>query len=476
MLRERALGETIWESVLPAELRELPLELARVDAILEQERFLAPFRRRLTARGGRPTIPIETYLRLMYLKYRYGIGYETLCKEVADSFTWRRFCRIGVDGRVPDPTTLMKLTRRLGPGLVEELNAEVLSFAVERRLLRSRRLRVDTTLLESDTRYPTDSGLCAHAVSRLTRLAKRLTGVGLAGGACVRDRRRSVGKRVRAISSALARGGRSRATVDRLTGEIHARAQQTVREARALLDTARRFTSGSGRPAPSLVDTLERELAAAEEVIAQTALRLAGQTTIPDRRVSLVDADARPIRRGNPRERTEFGYKALVTDTSEGFVIVDVPERGNPPDDTLLDGAIAKAKASGIRCAPSTPTAASAPAPPTPPSPARASQTPSSPANRPRPPPSTAVASDAATASETAARAASPTSNAKGSPARACEASTVRKPGQEASPSHTTSTEQHSSADPDQAKARPTMPKPSTEIRLIDTHTFFRGK
>ena len=71
----------------------------------------------------------------MYLKHRYGLGYETLCKEVSDSFTWRRFCRIAVDGRVPDPSTLMKLTKRLGPGLLEELNAGLLALAVERKVL-----------------------------------------------------------------------------------------------------------------------------------------------------------------------------------------------------------------------------------------------------------------------------------------------------------------------------------------------------
>jgi hypothetical protein len=65
MLRERSLGESLSEAVLPRELRELPPELARVDAILDEERFLAPFRRRLTAVIGRPTTPIDTYLRLM---------------------------------------------------------------------------------------------------------------------------------------------------------------------------------------------------------------------------------------------------------------------------------------------------------------------------------------------------------------------------------------------------------------------------
>ena len=333
---------------MPAELRELPGELRRVDEVLEEDRFMAPFRLRLTATIGRPTIPVETYLRLMYLKHRYGLGYETLCKEVADSFTWRRFCRIALGGRVPDPSTLMKLTKRLGPGLLEELNAGLLSLAVERKLLRSRRLRVDTTVVEADIRSPTDSGLCAHAVSRLTRLAKRIKAAGLAREARLRDRRRSVGKRVRAISAARVRGRQALATLDRLTEEIAQRAKQTVREARTLARDARQEARRT-RVSVALVERLERELEAAEQVLSQTDLRLAGQRTIPDRRVSLVDPDARPIRMGSPRRPTEFGYKARVADTGEGFVIADVPDRGAPTDGGLLDGAITKAKDAGIQ-------------------------------------------------------------------------------------------------------------------------------
>jgi IS5 family transposase len=348
VLRERALGESLWEAVLPPELRELPPELARVDAILEEDRFLAPFRSRLRATTGRPTIAIETYLRLMYLKHRYGLGYETLCKEVADSFTWRRFCRIALAGRVPDPSTLMKLTKRLGPELVEELNAELLSLAVERKVLRSRRLRVDTTVVEADIRSPTDSGLCAHAVSRLTRLARRIKAAGLAPRSRVRDRRRSVGKRVRAISAARVRGRQALGTLDRLTAEIAERAKQTLRETHALARNARRGARRK-RVSVALVERLERELEAAEQVLAQTELRLAGQRTIPDRRVSLVDPDARPIRMGSPARPTQFGYKARVADTAEGFVIADIPDRGAATDGSLLDGAIAKAKDAGMQ-------------------------------------------------------------------------------------------------------------------------------
>ncbi len=348
MLRERAVGESLWEAVLPAELRELPAELGKVDGVLDDDRFMAPFRSRLTATIGRPTTPVETYLRLVYLKHRYGLGYETLCKEVADSFTWRRFCRIALDGRVPDPSTLMKLTKRLGPELLEELNAELLSLAVERKVLRSRRLRVDTTVVEADIRSPTDSGLCAHAVSRLARLAKRIKAAGLARDARLRDRRRSVGKRVRAISAARVRGRQALRTLDRLTAEIAQRAKQTVREARTLARDARREARRK-RVSVALVERLERELEAAEQILSQTDLRLAGQRTIPDRRVSLVDPDARPIRMGSPRRPTEFGYKARVADTGEGFVIADVPDRGGPTDGGLLDGAITKAKDAGIQ-------------------------------------------------------------------------------------------------------------------------------
>jgi transposase, IS5 family len=243
----------------------------------------------------------------------------------------------------------MKLTKRLGPALSEELNGELLQLAVERKLLRSRRLPVDTTVVEADIRYRTDSGVCAHAVSRLTRLATQIRAVGLAPRTSVCGRGRSVGRRVRQISGALNRGGRTRAVVDRLTGEIADRARRTLAEAHTLARNGRRTLRRRDAAGAKLVAQLERELTAAGQVLAQPEQRLQGERTIPDRRVSLVDPDARPIRRGSPRKPTEFGYKARIADTAEGFVIVEVPERGNPADDTLLEGTVAKAKQAGMQ-------------------------------------------------------------------------------------------------------------------------------
>ena len=116
----------------------------------------------------------------------------------------------------------------------------------------------------------------------------------------------------------------------------------------ALAGSARRDARRK-RVSVVLVERLERELEAAEQVLAQTDRRLAGQRTIPERRVSLVEPDARPIRMGRPDRPTQFGYKARVADTSEGFVIADVPERGAPTDGSLLEGAIGKARRAGMQ-------------------------------------------------------------------------------------------------------------------------------
>jgi IS5 family transposase len=127
----------LWESVLPEELLRLPEELARVDAMLDAPVFLAPFVSFFDPRIGLPSTPMETYLRLMFLKFRYRLGYETLCREVSDSITWRRFCRMPLEGSVPHPTTLMKLTTRCGSAAVDGLNEALLVKAAQAKLLRT---------------------------------------------------------------------------------------------------------------------------------------------------------------------------------------------------------------------------------------------------------------------------------------------------------------------------------------------------
>src|ERR1700746_680700 len=140
MLRTIGDGPSAWESLLPAEVLRLPGELARVGALLDDPVFFAPFAPYFHPVLGRPSTPVACYLRLMFLKFRYRRGYESLCAEVSDSISWRRFCRIGLDAKVPHPTTLMKLTTRCGEPAAA-LNEALLVKAAAQKLLRTARVR-----------------------------------------------------------------------------------------------------------------------------------------------------------------------------------------------------------------------------------------------------------------------------------------------------------------------------------------------
>ena len=104
-----------WTMMASTACLGLPVELEGVDRLLDDPVFFEPYRAHFHDRLGRPSIPIETYLRLMFLKYRYRLGFEPLCREVADSISWQRFARVPLGENVPHPTTLMKITTRCGP-------------------------------------------------------------------------------------------------------------------------------------------------------------------------------------------------------------------------------------------------------------------------------------------------------------------------------------------------------------------------
>ena len=341
---------TLWDAILPAELLILPAELARVDALLDDVVFFAPFAPYFDARIGRPSIPIETYLRLMFLKFRYRLGYESLCREVSDSICWQRFCRIPLGTRVPHPTTLMKITTRCGDAAVAGLNEALLAKAAEAKLLRAAKVRADTTVVEADVAYPTDSGLLAKAIGTMARTVERVKGAGGATRTRARNRRRSAGRRARSIASKLRLRGeqqrdQAQATVRRITGELAGIVEQAMRDATAVVRNAKRALrratgqrKGRLRRAINDLDTIVRR---AERVVAQARSRLAG--VMPEsasRLVSLHDVDARPIRKGRLGKPVEFGYKAPIDDNADRVILDHTVETGNPADAPQLVPAI----------------------------------------------------------------------------------------------------------------------------------------
>jgi IS5 family transposase len=266
-----------------------------------------------------------------------------LCREVADSISWRRFCHIGLDRPVPHPTTLVKLVRRAGPEVIEQLNQALLAKLAEGKLLRARKLRVDTTVVEADIDYPTDADLLEQAVRKLGGLVRRIKARGAASRTRFRDRGRAAGRRMRQLARTLRRRtGVAMGEVDRLTGEVAGIARQSLREVQAVLRNARGGLArrpGDGRLG-RLVGELEETIGHTGRLLAQTDQRLAGNRVIPDRLVSLSDPDARPIRKGKPQHPTQFGYTLLVAEEQRGFIADHQLQRGNPPDAPQLVPAV----------------------------------------------------------------------------------------------------------------------------------------
>ena len=350
MLRTVGDQSTLWESLLPAEALVMPAELGRVDALLDDPRFFAPYAEFFHATLGRPSIPIETYLRLMFLKYRYRVGFETLCREVTDSITWQRFCRIPLGGRVPHPTTLMKITTRCGEVAVDGLNEALLARAVEAKVLKTNRLRADTTVIEANVAYPSDSSLLAKGVAKMAKATKKLQAMGFATRSRVADKTRTVRARARSINANLRRRTDDKiAVVKRINTELADIAERVARQADAVVRNARRKVRALGDQVSGLaraaVNELERTATLTRRVAAQTRQRLAGETPPGATRVvSLHDAEARPIAKGRLGKPVEFGYKAQLVDNEDGVIVDHNIEAGNPPDAPMLEPAVRRIK------------------------------------------------------------------------------------------------------------------------------------
>jgi IS5 family transposase len=346
MLRTTNPQHSLWEAILPEPCLGLPAELARVDALLDTPGFLEPLASHFDPRIGRPSVPLDTYLRMMFLKSRYRLGYELLCREVADSISWQRFCRIPLGGQVPHPTTLVKLTRRLGEQTVRALNEALLAAAADHKVLRTHRVRADTTVVAANVCYPTDAGLLGRAIGKLATTIGRIQAAGAATHTRVRDRRRSARRRAHQIARTLrGRSEQAKQAVLRTTGELANLAVLAVGDAARVARNARRHLARADQQPTGnlarLVADLETTIRRTGQVIAQARTRLAGQ--VPDgatRLVSVHDPDARPIVKGRLGKPVEFGYKAQVTDNPDGVVLDYQVEIGNPPDAPMLVPAV----------------------------------------------------------------------------------------------------------------------------------------
>jgi transposase, IS5 family len=352
--------ESLLDELLPLEVRELPADLAMLDRLLADPRLLAPIGQawEQTARDhGRPTIPMGSFVRLMVIKQRTGWGYETLVREVSDSLHLRRFCLLPLTQRVPDESTVRKLVRRLGPDVVAELTRVVIGKAQRETRFVARAVRIDSTVVEADIRYPTDAGLAWQGARALAREGGKMAGRLRGQTRRVVDRSRQLGRLVRAVSRTLARRtGQRREEVMELNTKAGQILGRSIGEARMLATQAR--TSARGRGAQAKLHAVRRleELADhCQRIATQIQQRSRGEP-IADRLVSFSDPDARPIRKGKLGTPNQFGYVAQLAEVTantgrgaRGYLLPAASAPGNPGENRLLAQTVAELDRLGLR-------------------------------------------------------------------------------------------------------------------------------
>ena len=190
--------------------------MRHADQALEDDALLQVIQQELAKRckksktRGRKATPAEVVLRMLLLKHVRDWSYETLSREVRANLVYREFTRVG-GGKVPDDRTMGNLARQLGPEVIEKLHRRVVEIAQENKMATGRRMRVDTTVVETDIHYPTDSTLLGDGVRVLTRIMKKVAAKAGKLGKQMRDRSRSAKLKVLAIAPAGTRpskGGR----------------------------------------------------------------------------------------------------------------------------------------------------------------------------------------------------------------------------------------------------------------------------
>jgi len=283
-------------------------------------------------------------------------GYRSLVAEVSDSIHLRRFCRIALCERVPDESTVRKLTRRIGPETVNELTRCLIVQATRSKRFGPRAVRIDSTVIEADVKYPTDANLAADGVAVLAREGRKLARLIGERKLRVRDRSRSMGRKLRAVTRTIRRrSGQAKAEVLALTEQTGQLLARSVTEARKLAAAARRRARGPGAKVKlRAAGRLEQFADRCEKVSRQIGQRVAGEP-ITDRIVSLADTDARPIRKGKLGKPNEFGYVAQIAEITEhtrkgarGLILPASTRLGNPGEDTLLPNTVSELKRLGI--------------------------------------------------------------------------------------------------------------------------------
>jgi len=326
--------------------------MRKADQVLEDEELIGLVYEALGRRcpqsrvRGRRGTPAEVVLRLMILKHVRDWSFETLEREVRANLVYRRFTRIGGE-KVPDEKTLARVMRALGPEVVEEINRRLVQMAQQRRVVKGRKMRVDTTVVETNIHYPTDSSLLGDGARVLTRTMKRIKGALGGGKRRVRNRMRSVKKKVMAIALASRQKGpageeqrrQEYRKLLRVTRQIVYQAEWVKQEVEALPRRPR----AALKP---LQEKLQMMTERVQQVVRQTKARvMEGVTQSKEKIVSVFEPQTEIIRKGKANKPTEFGKLIKLQEAEHQIITHYEVYAARPSDAEVLVGAVQEHKA-----------------------------------------------------------------------------------------------------------------------------------
>lgn len=283
---------------------------------------------------GRPSYPVEVVMSMLLLKHLRDMSFETVVREVRGNLVYRQFTGIG-GGSVPDEKTLGRVSRQLGPEAIGKIQARMVEIAQQEGVIAGAKVRMDTTVVETNVHYPTDSKLINDGVRVLTREMKRL---GEVVGQKVRDYSRSVKLRVLEIARASRnRTGAGKEKMKAAYGKLLETTQRVVGQAKSVAQqSALAIPLSSGKPLRQL-EQLKRMIPRVEQVMRQTRARvMEGNTRAEGKIVSLFETHTAVIRKGKASKPTEFGNLVLLVEAENQIVTGYRICEGNPADATLL--------------------------------------------------------------------------------------------------------------------------------------------
>jgi IS5 family transposase len=322
------------------------------DQVLDDDQLLSTVYEALAKRSpksrtrDRRGTPAEVVLRLLLLKHVRKWSYEVVEREVRANLVYRSFTRVG-GGKVPDDTVINKWALALGPEVIEELHKRVVAIAHEKKVVEGRKLRIDTTVVETNIHYPTDSSLLGDGVRVLTRAMQRIAAIAGNAGAKLRDRSRSVKYRILEIGrSARSKGGAGKerlqqgykrllASVSRVVGQAKRFSQEIATGVKKSRDIFKQ----------AALEGLRKELDAmaprVKQVMQQARARIfGGDTHVPEKLISIFEPTTEVIRKGKASKPTEFGKMVKIQEGENQIITSFEVYEKRPYDSALLIPAI----------------------------------------------------------------------------------------------------------------------------------------